>query len=168
MYLILGAPAHAQSITRLTACEALNDLASWNGRLVAVHGAVTHGHVDFSVGGGKDCSRRVDAKGRVWPNNIALESNRNPKPEVVQESWVDPASVAALNKLIGTLYQVYGETPPYEISATFIGTLHAKKLELLGSGFGAQGIFPAELVYYSILDINIKQVEGRAEIEPLE
>ena len=152
----------AQEPPMLGVCEVLKDLEAYSRKTIAVHGQFIFGPGLFSVGSEERCLVVPETNGQRWPTNINLIGSTDSKSVLA-----DPQSVKFIRELGQAVIAAYapyspGEEP-VEITATFVGTLRTKELgffhpEGFASGFGYKGLLPAQLDYFAVRDIVVRQI----------
>ncbi len=132
-------------------CEVLADLASFNGKMISVRGAVLGGQGTFLVG---NCQSKLVVKGFTWPNLIWLTFP-------YKSSTPFNADLATYQHVMDAVKRMHpGKND--QIVLTYLGVLEsddlAKRTSLnrmgqpTGIGFGAQNMAPAQLVIKTVMD----------------
>ncbi|MBI4480440.1 MAG: hypothetical protein HY651_10500 [Acidobacteria bacterium] len=166
---------NAQQIPTLSVCDVFEDLQSWNGKLMAVHGEY-YSTLHDAMLTQRDCPVSPETDGERWPTTIDFlekypPSLLSPKPSV------DP-SVKFFSGLIILLADSYlpgwrtdrykiPNQKLYRLTATFVGVLRVSTTQkyrrlpdgTFGGGYGRLGQHPAALDVRAIRDITITNLD---------
>lgn len=144
--------------TALSVCDVFNDLGRFSSKVITVHGELSITRHDVAIFSGA-CRGTVKAGGHEWP--IGIHLGRGPTQSMDEDNR---RSVEFLNGLLGLLINTYVlpdpiTVPPFNISATFAGTLQSRTIDDLAAhgpaGFGDQGFFLAEIEAVAVRDLTV-------------
>ena len=149
--------AFGQDLETLGVCEALQQLDSLNGKVVAIRGErFANDHGRWLLAPGRRCPSELRTGEHVWPNSIYLSEAEAKK--------LDFNSLAAAEVWIeGQTSDPRGEK--YSIVITYIGRLQTRQLlvarqpdgTLIGNGYGAGAGSPAKLTYHAARGAVVKK-----------
>ncbi len=155
----LAANCESGEAKPMTVCQLLKNLDRYRGKVVVVRGVWTYSR-EVTALYAEDCGKSIRYRGLQWPPAFDVVTPEAADPESGPVAF--KADASSLTKL-AAIYKEHPAKPTMKVEATVVGLLVVRNSYVVshpdrqdhGGGFGAFGLFPAQIVVKEFRDFGV-------------